>query len=212
MNWIGCYTLWRKEVARFGKVWVQTIGAPVLTALLYQLIFAHAVGRHAAPLPDIAYTVFLMPGLAMMSMTQNAFANTSSSLMQSRLTGNLVFILLPPLSPAALFLAYTGAAWVRGMGARHDGGAWCAAGCNAVRIAPAAAPRAGIRAGGCRLLFYVVAGFGGWHLGGKIRPVGRLPKLFHHAAHVFVGRVLFAGQPARLLARRELCQPDFLFD
>ena len=115
MNWIGCYTLWRKEVARFGKVWLQTIGAPVLTALLYQLIFAHAVGRHAAPLPDIAYTVFLMPGLAMMSMTQNAFANTSSSLMQSRLTGNLVFILLPPLSPAALFLAYTGAAWVRGM-------------------------------------------------------------------------------------------------
>ena len=115
MNWIGCYTLWRKEVARFGKVWLQTIGAPVLTALLYQLIFSHAVGRHAAPLPDIAYTVFLMPGLAMMSMTQNAFANTSSSLMQSRLTGNLVFILLPPLSPAALFLAYTGAAWVRGM-------------------------------------------------------------------------------------------------
>ena len=60
MNWIGCYTLWRKEVARFGKVWLQTIGAPVLTALLYQLIFAHAVGRHAAPLPDIAYTVFLI--------------------------------------------------------------------------------------------------------------------------------------------------------
>ena len=100
----------------------------------------------------------------------------------------------------------------RGMGTRHDGGAWCAAGCAAVRVAPAAASRVGIRAGGCRLLFHVVAGFGGWHLGRKIRPVGRLPKLFHHAAHVFVGRVLFAGQPARLLARRELCQPDFLSD
>ena len=207
MNWIGCYTLWRKEVARFGKVWLQTIGAPVLTALLYQLIFAHAVGRHAAPLPDIAYTVFLMPGLAMMSMTQNAFANTSSSLMQSRLTGNLVFILLPPLSPAALFLAYTGAAWVRGMMVGLG---------VLLAVLPFGLPLPQhpvlAFAGGCRLLFHVVAGFGGWHLGRKIRPVGRLPKLFHHAAHVFVGRVLFAGQPARLLARRELCQPDFLSD
>ena len=100
----------------------------------------------------------------------------------------------------------------RGMGARHDGGAWRAAGRNAVRTATAAASHSGIRAGGCRLLFHVVAGFGGRHLGGKIRPACRLPKLFHHAAHVFVGRVLFAGQPARLLARRELCQPDFLSD
>lgn len=115
MNWVGFYTLWRKEVMRFGKVWQQTVGAPVLTALLYQLIFAHAVGRHIEALPDVPYNAFLIPGLAMMSMTQNAFANTSSSLIQSRVTGNLVFVLLPPLSPFTLFAAYASAAVVRGL-------------------------------------------------------------------------------------------------
>lgn len=115
MNWVGFYTLFRKEIMRFGKVWGQTIGAPVLTALLYQLIFAHAVGRHAEALPNVPYNAFLIPGLAMMSMTQNAFANTSSSLMQSRITGNLIFILLPPLSSATLFAAYSAAAIVRGL-------------------------------------------------------------------------------------------------
>lgn len=115
MNLTGFYTLFRKEVMRFAKVWGQTLGAPVLTALLYQLIFAHAVGRHIEALPGVSYHIFLMPGLAMMSMTQNAFANTSSSLMQSRLTGNLVYILLPPLSSATLFAAYTAAAVVRGL-------------------------------------------------------------------------------------------------
>ncbi|MDO4433647.1 MAG: ABC transporter permease [Alysiella sp.] len=115
MNWIGFQTLFRKEVMRFSKVWLQTIGAPVLTALLYQLIFAHAVGKHIEVLPDVPYHAFLIPGLAMMSMAQNAFANTSSSLMQSRITGNLVFILLPPLSPFVLFAAYSGAAVLRGL-------------------------------------------------------------------------------------------------
>lgn len=115
MNLIGFYTLWHKEVMRFGKVWQQTIGAPVLTALLYQLIFSHAVGRHVEALPDLPYNAFLIPGLAMMAMAQNAFANTSSSLIQSRVTGNLIFILLPPLSPFTLFAAYTGAALVRGL-------------------------------------------------------------------------------------------------
>ncbi|MDO4694137.1 MAG: ABC transporter permease [Eikenella sp.] len=115
MNLIGFYTLLRKEIMRFAKVWLQTLGAPILTALLYQLIFAHAVGRHIEALPGVPYNAFLIPGLAMMSMTQNAFANTSSSLMQSRITGNLVYILLPPLSSLTLFAAYTGAAVVRGL-------------------------------------------------------------------------------------------------
>ncbi|XXQ67670.1 ABC transporter permease [Neisseriaceae bacterium B1] len=115
MNWVGFATLFHKELMRFGKVWLQTLGAPILTALLYQLIFAHAVGRHVEALPNVPYNAFLIPGLAMMSMTQNAFANTSSSLMQSRLTGNLVFILLPPLSSLTLFWAYTAAAIVRGL-------------------------------------------------------------------------------------------------
>lgn len=115
MNWVGFYTLFRKEVMRFGKVWGQTVGAPVLTALLYQLIFSNAVGKSVAVLPNVSYQAFLIPGLAMMSMTQNAFANTSSSLVQSRLTGNLVFILLTPLSSSHLFAAYALAAVVRGL-------------------------------------------------------------------------------------------------
>lgn len=115
MNWVGFNTLFKKEVMRFTKVWLQTLGAPILTALLYQLIFAHAVGRHAEVLPNVSYNAFLIPGLAMMSMTQNAFANSSSSLMQSRITGNLIFILLPPLSSLTLFCAYTAAAIVRGL-------------------------------------------------------------------------------------------------
>ncbi|WP_107726787.1 ABC transporter permease [Neisseria weaveri] len=112
---IGFYTLFKKEVLRFWKVGLQTLAAPMLTALLYQLIFSHAIGRHVQALPDVPYNAFLIPGLAMMSMTQNAFANASSSLIQSRITGNLVFILLPPLSATAMFSAYVGAAVTRGL-------------------------------------------------------------------------------------------------
>lgn len=115
MNWIGCYTLWRKEIMRFGKVWLQTIGAPVLTALLNQLIFGNALGSRIGSVSQIDYHVFIVPGLVMMGMTQNAFANVSSSLIQSRISGNLVYILLPPLSAIDLFIAYTGAAVIRGL-------------------------------------------------------------------------------------------------
>lgn len=111
----GFFTLFKKEVLRFWKVGLQTVAAPMLTALLYQMIFSHAVGRHIEALPDVAYNAFLIPGLAMMSMTQNAFANASSSLIQSRLTGNLVFILLPPLPVSTFFSAYVGAAVLRGL-------------------------------------------------------------------------------------------------
>ncbi|MFV2030175.1 ABC transporter permease [Neisseria sp. S1] len=112
---IGFYTLFKKEVLRFWKVGFQTLAAPMITALLYQLIFSHAVGKSVEVLPNVSYNAFLIPGLAMMSMTQNAFANSSSSLIQSRITGNLVFILLPPLSVSAFFSAYVGAAVVRGV-------------------------------------------------------------------------------------------------
>ena len=112
---IGFYTLFKKEILRFWKVGFQTLAAPMITALLYQLIFSHAVGKSVEALPDVAYNAFLIPGLAMMSMTQNAFANSSSSLIQSRITGNLVFILLPPLSVSAFFSAYVGASVVRGL-------------------------------------------------------------------------------------------------
>ena len=112
---IGFYTLFKKEIMRFWKVSMQTIAAPMVSALLYQLIFSHAVGKSVQALPNVPYNAFLIPGLAMMSMMQNAFANASSSLIQSRITGNLVFILLPPLSVFSFFSAYVGAAAVRGL-------------------------------------------------------------------------------------------------
>ena len=115
MNFTGFYTLFKKEVLRFWKVGFQTLSAPILTALLYQLIFSHVMRGHTDVLPGVSYTAFLIPGLAMMSMTQHAFAPASSSLIQSRITGNLVFILLPPLSSQAFFGAYVAAAVVRGL-------------------------------------------------------------------------------------------------
>ena len=111
----GVGPLWRKEVLRFWKVAFQTVAAPVLTALLYLLIFGHVLEDHVQVFPGVGYTSFLIPGLVMMSVLQNAFANSSSSLIQSKITGNLVFLLVTPLSPAAWFLAYVGAAMVRGI-------------------------------------------------------------------------------------------------
>ena len=113
----GFSTLFLKESLRFWKVGFQTIGAPVLTALLYLLIFSHALKNRISVYPDmeIDYLTFLVPGLAMMSLLQNAFANTSSSLAQSKMMGNIVFILLTPISHQALFAAYISAACVRGL-------------------------------------------------------------------------------------------------
>jgi ABC-2 type transport system permease protein len=112
---IGFRTLLGKEVRRFWKVSFQTVAAPVLSALLYLVIFSHALASHVEAYPGVGYTQFLVPGLAMMSMLQNAFANSSSSIIQSKLTGNIVFILLPPLTPADLFGAYLLAAVVRAL-------------------------------------------------------------------------------------------------
>ncbi|KIA80257.1 ABC transporter permease [Chromobacterium amazonense] len=112
---IGFLTLFKKELVRFWKVAFQTVAAPVLTALMYQLIFAHVMSSHVEAYPGVSYTAFLIPGLAMMSMAQNAFANSSSSLIQSKITGNIVFLLLPPLTAAEFFLAYLLASVVRGL-------------------------------------------------------------------------------------------------
>jgi ABC-2 type transport system permease protein len=111
----GARTLFHKEVLRFWKVSFQTLGAPVLTAVLYLLIFGHVLEDHVTVYGRVPYTAFLIPGLVMMSVLQNAFANTSSSLIQSKITGNLVFLLVSPLSPWAWFLAYVGASVVRGL-------------------------------------------------------------------------------------------------
>ena len=112
---MGARPLFYKEVLRFWKVSAQTIGAPVLTAILYLLIFGHVLEDHVQVFDGISYTRFLIPGLVMMSVLQNAFANSSSSLIQSKITGNLVFILLTPLSHRAWFVAYVGASLVRGL-------------------------------------------------------------------------------------------------
>ena len=112
----GWPTLLYKELLRFWKVSLQTILAPVLTALLYLLIFSHVLEANVSVFGGkVTYTAFLIPGLVMMSVLQNSFANTSSSLMQSKINGNLIFILLPPLSPLELFGAYVAGAMVRGL-------------------------------------------------------------------------------------------------
>lgn len=111
----GFQTLLYKEVLRFWKVAMQTITAPILTAMLYLLIFGHVLEDHVQVYPDVRYTSFLIPGLVMMSVLQNAFANSSSSLIQSKITGNLVFVLLPPLSHWELFGAYVLASVLRGL-------------------------------------------------------------------------------------------------
>jgi len=111
---IGFWTLLSKEVLRFWKVSFQTVAAPVLTALLYLLIFGHVLDEHVQ-VHGVAYTGFLVPGLVMMQVLQNAFANSSSSLIQSKVTGSIVFVLLPPISHGAFFSAYVLAAIFRGM-------------------------------------------------------------------------------------------------
>ena len=111
---IGFRTLLYKEVLRFWKVSFQTVAAPVLTSLLYLLIFSHVLDAHVQ-VNGIRYTAFLIPGLVMMSVLQNAFANSSSSLIQSKVTGSVVFVLLPPISYVEFFLAYTTAAILRGL-------------------------------------------------------------------------------------------------
>ena len=112
---VGFRTLFYKEILRFWKVATQTIAAPVVSAMLYLLIFGHVLDGRVEMLDGVSYTSFLVPGLVMMSVLQNAFANSSSSLIQSKITGNLVFILLPPLSHVEILSAYVTASVVRGL-------------------------------------------------------------------------------------------------
>ena len=110
----GLRTLLYKEVLRFWKVGFQTVAAPVMTALLYLLIFSHVLDGEAQ-VNSVRYAAFLIPGLVMMSVLQNAFANTSSSLIQSKVMGSIVFILLPPITYVEFYLAYVIAAMARGL-------------------------------------------------------------------------------------------------
>ena len=111
---IGFWTLFYKELLRFWKVAFQTVAAPVLTALLYLLIFGHVLDDHVQ-VHGVRYTSFLIPGLVMMQVLQNAFANSSSSLIQSKITGSIIFVLLPPIPYGAFFAAYVLASLARGL-------------------------------------------------------------------------------------------------
>ncbi len=111
----GWKMLLKKEVLRFWKVALQTIAAPVLTSVLYLLIFGHVLSERVQVYQGVSYVAFLVPGLVMMSMLQNAFANSASSLVQSKIMGNLVFVLLTPLGARHWFIAYVGAAILRGL-------------------------------------------------------------------------------------------------
>ena len=112
---LGWRALLYKETLRFWKVGAQTVGAPVLTAMLYLMIFGHVLEDHVKVYGSVSYTAFLVPGLVMMSVLQNAFATSSSSIIQSKIMGSLVFVLLTPLSHWGWFFAYVGSSVVRGL-------------------------------------------------------------------------------------------------
>jgi ABC-2 type transport system permease protein len=116
VNWYGFYTLTMKEINRFLKVHAQTIGAPVVTALLYYLVFAVALGDHKpAGVGNVSFLQFLAPGLIMMTIAQNAFANTASSLVIAKVQGNIVDVLMPPLSAGELVAGYVLGGVARGL-------------------------------------------------------------------------------------------------
>jgi ABC-2 type transport system permease protein len=115
VNWVGLWTLYRKEVQRFLKVYTQTIAAPVVTTLLFYAIFALALGGIVRMAGDVPFLKFLGPGLVMMSMAQNAFANTSSSVVIAKVQGNIVDVLMPPLSATELALGYVLGGVTRGL-------------------------------------------------------------------------------------------------
>lgn len=112
---LSFYSLFYKEILRVWKVGFQTVMAPVLTTLLYLLIFSHVLEQHVVVYPGVPYTTFLIPGLVMMSVLQNAFSNSSSSLIQSKITGNIVFVLLAPIAYWEFFAAYVLASMLRGL-------------------------------------------------------------------------------------------------
>ncbi|MCE5359928.1 MAG: ABC transporter permease [Acidithiobacillus sp.] len=115
LAWTPTWTLYRKEVLRFARVWLQTVAAPLVTTLLYLLVFGHALGAHVHMQHGVSYIAFIVPGLMMMSVLQNAFANSSSSLIQAKVTGNIIFLLLSPLRPTEIFVAMTAASITRGI-------------------------------------------------------------------------------------------------
>lgn len=115
VNWLGLWTLYKKEVRRFLKVSFQTVLAPVATTLLYMIVFSLAIGSRRGEIMGVEFATFLAPGLVMLGMLNNAFANSSSSLIVAKVQGNTVDFLMPPLSPSELAAAFIGGAMTRGI-------------------------------------------------------------------------------------------------
>lgn len=115
VNWLGLWTLYQKEVRRFLKVFVQTVAAPMVTSLLFLLVFTLALGRGDMVIAGVSYSEFLAPGLIMMAIAQNAFANNSSSLVVAKVQGNIVDTLMPPLGPAELTAGFALGGVTRGL-------------------------------------------------------------------------------------------------
>ena len=115
LNWIGFCTLYQREVQRFIKISMQTLLAPVITSVLFLMVFSVAIGERAKFAGDIDFVTFLVPGLVMMNVLQAAFANTSSSLVVSKVQGNIVDLLMPPLGPGELLFGLAAAGMTRGL-------------------------------------------------------------------------------------------------
>ena len=115
VNWLGFRTLYAKEVKRYAKVWIQTILAPMVTTLLYMVVFTVAMGANRPPIEGVSFAIFVAPGLTMMGILNNAFANTSSSLMQAKLLGTSVDFMAPPLSALELTVAFAAGGVTRGI-------------------------------------------------------------------------------------------------
>ncbi|MDG2489508.1 MAG: ABC transporter permease, partial [Alphaproteobacteria bacterium] len=115
VNWVGLGMLYQREVQRFLKIATQTLAAPVITSILFLMVFSVAIGERANFAGDIDFVTFLVPGLVMMNVLQNAFANTSSSLVVSKVQGNIVDLLMPPLGPGELLFGLAAAGMTRGL-------------------------------------------------------------------------------------------------
>lgn len=115
VNWLGLYTLSRREIMRFMNVWQQTIFAPLMTSALFVVVFALALGRTRGEVMGLPYLAFLGPGILMMTVIQNAFANTSSSMISAKMQGNIVDTLMPPLSASEILAGYLSGAVVRAL-------------------------------------------------------------------------------------------------
>jgi ABC-2 type transport system permease protein len=123
VNWVGLWALFAREVHRFTSIWTQTVLAPVATSVLFMLVFWLAFGERRGDVQGTGFAAFLAPGIVMMSVIQNAFANTSSSIIVAKVQGNIVDTLMPPLSPGELLAGYSFGGVARGVACAVAAGA-----------------------------------------------------------------------------------------